>query len=389
MGLMRYQPPGLTRLAASPLRRGLVSYIPLSSPSRGDIVDGVAWTSGGTTAMDVAPRGTGLRVKAVNNAYVSRPIASVIGTGTAQPVSFRYRLYLHAVPTTSLMSWGSTPQDGTPRYYARLSSVGGGTLNFFFSGSYHYAAPVQIEREYIVTHTFDGSLHSTYLNGVLVGTSGGAWTGNAANLYLGIGFDGVLSTSDFLISDFALWNRSLSAQEVVSDAQNPWQLFADPYEDDEIVVAAAPTGLALSPSAGSISVQGYAPSVMQMTAASISPVSGALNIVSYAPTIQRTESATPTAGLFALSGYAPNVTRTTNAVADTQIISGSLNPAVTISGYAPGIARTANQSVAYALTLMAFTGYAPAIVQHGPVIELSYRLYPLKSDKYSTVHLSS
>lgn len=38
-----------------------------------------------------------------------------------------------------------------------------------------------------------------------------------------------------------VWSRELTPDEWASIAQNPWQLFADPYEDDEIAGASAPT----------------------------------------------------------------------------------------------------------------------------------------------------
>lgn len=257
--VMRYQPQGLVRLAASPLRRGLVAYMPLSSTAFRDAQDGSAWAATGPVALGIGPRGIGLRPKGATAQYVSRAIPAGLSTSTTQPVSLRYRLLLNAAPSvTAIMSWGNTPQDGSPRQYARVT---GGTLNVFIAGSYRPSGSIAVGREYVITYVFDGSAHYVYIDGVQTGVTGGAQTNNASSFFLGIGYDGANAGTDFNISDFALWNRALSPAEVFSDAQAPWQMFADPYEDDEIVVSAVtpPTGTIPSILSGaSLSAQGFA-----------------------------------------------------------------------------------------------------------------------------------
>lgn len=205
-----------------PLARGLASYMPSIGNGYQDAADNRAWSVVANTtpiAFDTAPRGRGMRIKGATPSYVTRPIPAAISSSATQPLTIRFRLYFRSLPTASIaiMSWGSVAQDGAPRFYIHTA---GSVLQFFFS-TYHWNPAVVAEREYVVTHTFDGATMNTYMDGVLIGTASGvSWAGNFASLYLGMGYDGQQAASDFLLSDFAMWNRALSAQEVVIDAQN-------------------------------------------------------------------------------------------------------------------------------------------------------------------------
>lgn len=354
------QPPQPVVDQSSPLARGLVAYMPLAGKANFDVVDGSTWATAGTSpaAYDGAPRGLGLRVKGAAAAYVTKPIPAAISSNVTQQLTLRFRLYLKSLTTTSsIMSWGTGAQDGAPRFYARMTN---NLLSFYYAGGYGNGInpATSVDREYIVHHTFDGVTHATYLNGVLVGTSLGAWSGNSSTLYLGSGFDGTNASTDFLLSDFALWNRALSASEAASDAQNPWQLFAAPRRL-WAVAAGSGTDTPIRPGAGVLAITSYAPSIVQSANQSISPGVNALAVTSYAPSISQTanQALQPGANAIALTGYAPSIT---------QSASQALQPtasALLITGYAPAVVRTDNQAVIPGASALAITGYAPTVAQ--------------------------
>lgn len=220
---MRYQPQGSARLNTNPLRRGLVSYMLLTGKSYADVADGSAWTPVGPVGFDGAPRGLGMHIKGAALAYVARALPAAITSGASQPLTFRFRVYFHTVPTSStnsIMSWGNTAQDPSPRFLVRATA---GALSVYFTGSYHPTFTVQAEKEYILTFTSDGSFQIWYLNGVQMGSASfSPFNGNASNLFFGIGYNGPDASTDYVLSDFAAWNRGLSPTEVRVDADNPW-----------------------------------------------------------------------------------------------------------------------------------------------------------------------
>lgn len=243
---MRYQPYGPARLSpSSGLNRGVVCAIPLTGTSYTDAADGKIWVPKPGSVQPIfegSPRGVGLNLKGAGAAYVSRAIPAPVSLSTTQPITLRFRVYFRVANVISgLMSWGTTAGDGAPRFYARLTSSS--QLNFYYGGGYRYSSPIVANREYLVTHTFDGSLQSTYVNGVLIGSAASGWGGNAASFFLGSGFDAAQGGTDYLISDFVAWNRALSPQEVANDAQSPWMLYSAP-DESRVAASAAPTHLA-------------------------------------------------------------------------------------------------------------------------------------------------
>ena len=398
----------------APIARGLVSSAPLAARPSDDPVDGGAWAvvaSSTPVAFDAFPRGRALRIKGAGPAYVSRPIPASIGTSTTQAITLRFRVHFRVVSVISgVMSWATSAGDGAPRFYARATSTS--HLNFYLGGGYRYSSPVVANRDYVVTHTFDGSLHSTYVNGVLIGTLMGGWGGNAASFFLGNGFDPAQGGTDFLISDFAAWNRALSPQEVVSDSQNTSEIFFDQDDEEEIFLSqqAAGTNRAITPqqgatalsvyapgvlrtghrtlvpSARALAISRYAPTITQSSATGIAPSPRALTLIGHAPTVFRAapNAIAPGVRPMALAGYAPSIAQriTTNIEPAARALAPSgrvptvartahatIQPnqkALTITGSSPTVNRSARVTVAPGQRALATTGYAPSVVRAAP-----------------------
>lgn len=153
-----------------------------------------------------------------------------------------------------------------------------------------------------------------------------------------------------------VYDRALSAAEVKSLSDNPWQIFKS--QSRRIWVGAAGgTNTAVNPGTGSIAITGYAPSIAQTANQAITPNVGNIVITGYAPTISQPQAVNPGVGSLTITGYAPTVT---------QNVDVPVNPGVgtiAITGYAPTVAQTANQSVLPATGTIAITGYSPTVSQ--------------------------
>jgi hypothetical protein len=197
------------------------------------------------------------------------------------------------------------------------------------------------------------------------------------------------ASSDMLLAGRAIVD--LSTDEVRAFSINPWQLFADPYEDDEIVAAASggatntPVGLGVA----ALALTGYAPTVVRGITTNAAPSAGALAVTGYAPSVTQglTTSVSPAARTLALTGYAPSVTQTA-------LKSASPTPAnLAITGYAPTVTRGANQTIPAGAAMpstLVLTGYAPTVQQQAPVINVSVRFDVLPRDfRTKIIHFSN
>lgn len=114
---------------------------------------------------------------------------------------------------------------------------------------------------------------------------------------------------------------------------------------------------AVAPGAGILAITGLAPSVTQSNNISAAPGTGTLTITGFAPTISQPQTAAPGAGTLTITGFAPSVT---------QAINQAVNPGagtLTISGFAPAITQSANQNINPGVGALALTGFAPAVAQ--------------------------
>jgi len=129
------------------------------------------------------------------------------------------------------------------------------------------------------------------------------------------------------------------------------------------VTGYAPTLLAtahqyVTPPVGSATFTGYAPTILNGASFNITPSVGALSFTGYAPTAFVTDPhpITVPVGSAAFTGYTPTV----NVAGNT-----SIAPAVgsmTFTGYAPALLVTLNHSITVPVGSFAFTGYAPSVV---------------------------
>lgn len=304
--VMRYQPQGLLRIDQShPLAAGLR----------------LAMLPGVNRAFDVA----GLRyalptgLKQVGGSIgMAAGFGSTLGAGTSDKI------------VTGLS--GAFPANGRSYFFkARRNGAGGGGLGrlfdktngstgqmlywsatsnalviSFYAGGAEQTAPISgsstacaagVDFDVLVTHSQVGSSSSfkAYLNGVLVTNSGLTATFNdAATTPLTIGNRHADNARgwDGLIECAYVWDRILSDAEAASLSASRYQFFASPYDDDDVIVIQAQTGIsgALSNAFDSVSLAAsgqlanlgpFASSLSGMTLSSSglvgSAVSGALS----------------------------------------------------------------------------------------------------------------
>lgn len=118
------------------------------------------------------------------------------------------------------------------------------------------------------------------------------------------------------------------------------------------------TPTTVSPSYGSLTVTGYAPSVsVSVEGATVEPGIGELALTGYAPSVTATDnkSVSPAIAELAATGYAPSL-----AVTDHKVISPALGE-LSITGIAPTIAATDHKSLTPGYGELSITGYAPSV----------------------------
>lgn len=336
MRRMRYQPHGREQVGGDRLARGLVSLVTLAGKTLRDAADRSMWTATAATTplgYSGSPRGRGLSTTSGTPSYVSRPRPASISTSTTQPVTFRYRVFVRTLPNSQygILCWANTASDGRPRYYARINST---NIEFYYSSSggvYRTPTPITAQKDFIITHTFDGTTHRVYKDGVEVGNFAGPWGLNANSFFIGRGYNAVAG-ADFQVSDFAVWNRALSADEVRRDAANPWSLFMAPRT---VRIAPPAAGIDVSPGPATPSVTGYAPTIEQSDNHAVSPGAAAPLLVGYAPTVEQSSS--------------------------TVVAPGPAAPSVI--GYAPTVEQSASRTVSPAPAAPRLVGYAPMVEQ--------------------------
>ena len=155
---------------------------------------------------------------------------------------------------------------------------------------------------------------------------------------------------------FGYWPRTQAEHEQIALSRNPWQMFQASLEED----AVAPVVATIAPSAASLVITGFAPTVARGVTTNVVPGATGLALTGFAPSVTQgmTTGVSPAPVALTLAGYAPAVTQTAARGA---------NPApatLTITGYAPTVARGASLAVAGgAPAAMTLTGYAPTVTQ--------------------------
>lgn len=373
--------------AGHPLARGLVVAMPLAGQGLRDAVAG-AWTLTQTSPpveYAASSRGRGLHSGSGRSAYVSRVQPASITNSATQPITLLFRLSIFTLPgsgiTGALMSWASAPGSGSPRYYARLAGTSATTANieFYYSTSGGvYRTPTAIARgEHIIIHTFDGTTHNVYIDGVNVGSFTGSWTLDGGSFFLGNGFDG--AAGDFLLSDFAAWNRGLSASEARSVSANPYQIYAAQPRRLWSVAAAASNAYTLPAAQGSYTITGNAAGLR--VARRLATSAGAYSLTGNAAVLGVARRLIAAPGAYSITGSAANlvkgtVPRVLQAVGGSYVITGK-----------PAALRAARRLQA-APGAYAITGFAVAD-RVSPVVTISVRFDTLpRNFGLKTIHFS-
>ena len=176
------------------------------------------------------------------------------------------------------------------------------------------------------------------------------------------------SSSDTIVAGRVLTPTEPTANEIKQFSANPWQLFLAPHEEEEVPAAA---NTAIAPSAGPLTITGFAPSVARGVTTDTAPGAAGLTIAGYAPSITQglTKTIPPAPASLTLTGYAPAVSQT--AARNTDLAPAAL----TITGHAPTVTRGASQTIpagAAVPSTLQLRGYAPTITQANNVTPHMY-----------------
>jgi hypothetical protein len=177
-----------------------------------------------------------------------------------------------------------------------------------------------------------------YVDGALVGTTARnstSFANHTNDWRAGTYFDDTATRrlNGDMIYGAALRNNALSAEQIAELWENPFGLF----EKQTARIYSFPSGASgttISVPAGSLTLTGYAPTVVTSDHKTISVPSGTLTLTGYAPTVSVAANVLVSVpfGTLTLTGYAPTVLTTANQTVS--VPSGTL----TLTGYAPTVA---------------------------------------------------
>lgn len=267
---MRYQPQGIPRLnTAHPLARGLAGFwIPNGSGFR-SVVAGVPDATMTAAGRFVAqPKGLaiatagGVSAVIANSARVKPPATITALVDGFMPTS-GYPLGCE----NSNDGWGIYSASGFMRPYLRVGAAWADRASNIAPGASGQ-----------VGFTYDGATFWSVTNGKRHFDQ--AITGSITNSSVGIAINAMnpsgASAGNGMLYYFALWNRALSPDELASFHANPWQLFADPEDGDDLFGGTAPTnvdgsfsgtlsGVGLSSSGAIVNAGGFAAALAGVT----------------------------------------------------------------------------------------------------------------------------
>ena len=233
-----YDPPtpaNLTPLTSDSINTDQELWLPLtdgSGTSPADISgNSETFTNGGTSTWDVQRVGS---VAVTNNNtgehYSSdSSFSTIIGGSTPATDPWTISCWISTYLLGSsylergILSIGSSSADGTPFLDVQHH---GTTFRFFWAGPGGWTDVEGLShREWSnVTISFDGSVCSVYVNGVIGGSRTATGTNGSTSdkLWIGTGYNNISSNVDTYFQNVRVWSRSLSADEVWSIYENPW-----------------------------------------------------------------------------------------------------------------------------------------------------------------------
>ncbi len=148
----------------------------------------------------------------------------------------------------------------------------------------------------------------------------------------------------------------LSTNVAVTVSAHPPVIYPSAKHISHLVAAAA--GVEVEVPVGTLTLTGYAPTVVASDHQQVDVPLGTLTLTGYAPTVVASDHQqvdVPLATL-TLTGYAPTISISDNINID--VPAGAL----TLTGYAPTVAATANVSIDVPLGALTLTGYVPTVV---------------------------
>lgn len=260
MAGMRSQPQGRAQINwANPITQGLVfAYVATPTGYMGYAVDGqnigtyqnTSGTTVGTLALN--PMGQAMRALTGTQPPVAAPV---------HPAMQTQNYSLLAVGTATLATNQSALDDdnggtGTRKYQFRLNN---GKVEFipFISTDTVISIPAfgtaltaaDVAKGVVMGATASPTRVAAFQNGKVSSTSVSGTLATPTNQpYIGIRKTAVQAWATGGLNLVCAWSRTLSDADMQSLAANPWQIFADQYEDDEFP-SAAPAG-----STGSLNV---------------------------------------------------------------------------------------------------------------------------------------
>jgi len=396
------QPQGTAHIDTSnPIAAGLVFAMQGGTGLTEVVLGGQTTSQGSNFAVVAAPTDKAFDLRNLSAAGTINVPGATNGTNSlASDQSVVFDMVLSGAPVGSVPAiggiWRSTAQNDALLVLERSSADGlqvgarsqGSLVNRTFAASVSSLYGTRITVGATIARGAAGRTISLVIaaagtvlfsSSQTYGLTGSADATMSGTEYLSVGSEPVENSSrnaNCLIFAQYHFARVVTADEVASLSQSPWQLFADDATAGAIVRPSAGT-MSLSgyaptvqrsavqsaaPGAASISITGYAPQIAQSEVRSASPGIAELLISGYAPQIAQStvRSAGPDAGVLSISGFAPSVVQSLSG-SDSNVTSGAAT--LSLTGFAPAIAQTRNVLVTPIASAMALAGYAPTVVR--------------------------
>lgn len=180
------------------------------------------------------------------------------------------------------------------------------------------------------------------------------------------------------ISLVAGWSRTLSDAEMLSLADNPWQLFQAP-DDDDFFAAVAPAGYTLTAATGTFTMTGQPAGTR---AARKLPVSTAAFSLTANPAGTRVGRKLVAASAFyGLTGNAVGLSKSAAPASGLLVVA----PGSYVINGRPVTLRSARRLSA-SVAAYSMTGYPVGLTVRGPVLTVTWHFNQLERDRMPTVH---
>ena len=359
MARARYQPQGAVRLdGRNRFVRGATVFPLAAYPASLGAAPGVLTTTSGATVVRGGPFGKAFATTSAAADYIKLGAIASMTTAEFTALVVVKLADLSSNPTifesgSALTGLGSSNNSFQFRANSNgsLGAVKDNVADLGSSG----AGAVAAGRYFVASISYGSGVMRIAVDGRSIYEVASSQTFGSGNFSL-LTKDGTTSEkSAGEVALFAYWPRLMSTAEMASLTGAPLQLFDAQHDDVEALMGAEATDTPVSPAAGSMTLTGYAPSVVRSANINLAPAVAALAITGYAPSITQGLSKTisPAPASMTVTGYAPTVTRG----ASQTIPAGAAVPAtLTLRGYAPTVSQANNLTPHYSdTTIMRLT----------------------------------